>query len=564
MPQLTRQIIDKAYPARDLKLFLVISAAMVGINLASAVLQAIQSYYAAYVSNVVSFRVRMQVFRAIHHVPIQYAEGHHTGSIIERTSTDAEAAANGIVSVVPQFASLLLATGVAVILMMKINLTLTCLILLCVPVYLAFNIILTGKLGNLESEMRRRADQLTALAEEAIRGIPTAKLFGAGKWLSCSYRKSLRDKVLIAFGIWRAQLIFGRLGWAVTYGWGVVLTCGGWYLVFQDRLLLGEAVALGMYIPLLLRPAEEAMRMYRSLMSSSVAAQRIASLITASQNSKGTARRLPPPNFGHICLRGVTFAYPRGSPCLRSISLEFENGRTTVVLGPTGSGKTTLLKLLAGFYEGYDGEITVEGHRLKNIRIQDYQANVAMVMAENFFFSGSIMENLQIARSQVREDEIRRAADLLGIDRMIQATPRGYQTRLGVGGVRLSSGQCQALALLRALLKKPKLLLLDEVTSAMDIESERTVLDGIQQLRPGNCATVITTHRLAITLEPWVDHVAVLGNGEILERGSASELFSRNGKYRKLMGLSGLGVLVERSRLPTFSHGLKTSAATVS
>ena len=170
-------------------------------------------------------------------------------------------------------------------------------------------------------------------------------------------------------------------------------------------------------------------------------------------------------------------------------------------------------------------------------------------MLDNFFFSGTILENLLLAGSHVNEEKVRIAADIMGIDKLISTLPQTYNTRLGVGGVRLSSGQIQKLALVRALLKKPRLLLLDEVTSAMDVKSERRVLDGFRQLCIPECITVITTHRLAITLEPWVGRILILENGALIEQGCPLELYSQGGEYTKLMDLSGLGNLLKERKI---------------
>jgi ATP-binding cassette subfamily B protein len=156
------------------------------------------------------------------------------------------------------------------------------------------------------------------------------------------------------------------------------------------------------------------------------------------------------------------------------------------------------------------------------------------------------MENMRIAGSHVDEEKVRETARVLGIDRWLESLPDGYDTPLGVGGIRLSSGQTQKVAILRAVLKQPRLLLLDEITSAMDVESERHILDGLNALRPDECITVMTTHRLTLTMEPWVSRIVVLDDGSVVEQGTPQELYRSGGEYRRLMTLAGLGNLVWR------------------
>jgi ABC-type bacteriocin/lantibiotic exporter with double-glycine peptidase domain len=279
-------------------------------------------------------------------------------------------------------------------------------------------------------------------------------------------------------------------------------------------------------------------------MASSVNAQRVVEVLDAAHNGKpATAASVFQIREG-VHLQKVNFSYPGSSWNLRDFSLDIPCGKTFVVMGSTGSGKTTLLRLLAGMFDTYKGDIVADGKSLSEIRLSAYQTNVAMVMADNFFFSGSIMENMLIAGPQLNESQVTDAARILGIDRWLGSLPEGYNTRLGVGGIRLSSGQTQKVAILRALLKKPRLLLLDEITSAMDVESERYILDGMQTLRLPEMMTVLTTHRLTLTAEPWVDEVVVLSDGAMAEHGPPRELYALDGEYKRLMDLAGLGQLI--------------------
>jgi len=543
-PQITREIIDVAYPNRDFNLFYWLSAGLVALNVAAAGISVLNSYLTIYVNNLILFRMRMRVFRALHRVPVSYVEGHQSGMFLERIASDSDRTASMLAEVVPQIIALILTTILTIGMMANISPLVTVLVLAIVPFYYLTSSILSIKLRTWQQKTRMKDEQLTTRAAEAIQGVPTARLFGVGKWLKTIYVKLLRDKIKIAFGMWRARLVWGQLSWAVSYGWGVILTVGGWYLVFKDRLTLGDAVALGMYIPLLLRPAQQALGLYQSLMASSVPAQRITEVIDAAREVGVKSIRNGFPISGGIALKKIDFTYPGSSWHLKDISLDIKCGNAVVIVGPTGCGKTTLLRLLAGMYGNYGGEILIDDRRLSDIRLSSYQANVGMVMADNFFFSGTIMENMLIAGPHLNEEKVRQAARVLGLDKWLESLPAGYNTPLGVNGIRLSSGQTQKVAILRALLKKPGLLLLDEITAAMDVESERFILDGLQKLRPDRNMVVMTTHRLTLTLEPWVDRIVVLGDGYIAEQGPPRELYGQNGSFRRLMDMAGLAPLV--------------------
>ncbi len=569
-PLITREIIDSAYlggqsiarsyftlaavylgldpltATKGIAYFFFLSALLVTLNLVSAAARSVSGYFSTYVSNLISFRVRMRVFNALHRVPVSYVEGHHSGMFLERIASDADQTAGMLSNFVPQVMTLILTAVLTIVVMANISVLVTLLVLGIVPLYYLVNTVLAAKLRVWQQRVRKKDEELTTRAVEAIQGVPTARLFGVGKWLKSMYVRLLRDRIGMAFGMFRAQVIWGQLSWAVSYGWGVVLTVGGWYLVFQGRLSLGDAVALGMYIPQLLRPAEQLLNLYKSLMSSSVPAQRVLEVLDEAKSGLVKAASNGFLISEGVSLRDVSFVYPGSSWRLNRVSLDIKAGEAAVVIGPTGSGKTTLLRLLAGMYDKYEGDIAADGILIKSMRLSDYQKNVAMVMADNFFFTGSVMENMRIAAARVDDDEIRRAAHMLGIDRWLRSLPDGYDTRLGVGGIRLSSGQTQKVAILRSVLKRPRLMLLDEITSAMDVESERRVLDGLRELRPQGCIIVMTTHRLTLTLEPWVSKIIVIDDGAVVEQGNPRELYEGGGEYRRLMTLAGLGNLVWR------------------
>ncbi len=513
---------------------------MVGLNMLMAAIGSVAGYLSTHCAAMAGYGLRTRAFRALNHVPIPYIEGHHSGLFVERVSQDADALAGTLVGVFPSLAGLVVSLAASIVLMGRISPAITALVLLCVPGYYLINGVLAFRQRQWQVKARLKAEELTSLTVETIAGLSTARIYGAGSWLRRRYAGLLRENLAITFGSWRTQLIYGRLSWGLSYGWGVLLTCGAWYLVFSNRITLGESIALGMYIPILLKPVEEALGLYRAMVSASVAAERLGEIMVAGRVPALPRTAIRDSGDGPIGLEGLTFAYGDNPPCLRDISLRIDRGQRILVLGPTGSGKTTLLKVLAGTYGGYRGRILLGGCPLPDPPPAEYLSSVGMVMAENFFFSASVLANLRIADPRMTEGQIRGVARQLGLDAWLAGLPDGYHTHLGVGGIRLSSGQAQKLALLRAMLKRPPILLLDELTSAMDVETERNILDGLRSLCPDDGILVMTTHRLNITLEPWIDRVIVLDAGRIVEEGQPSALYASGGHYQRLMDFAGL------------------------
>ncbi len=305
-------------------------------------------------------------------------------------------------------------------------------------------------------------------------------------------------------------------------------------MVFSNRLQLGEVVALGMYITVLTRPFRQLANIYQSLMTSSVSAERVLDLLNEYHRIQdvetGIVLKQPPQRFE---LRKVSFEYKEGSPCLCNLDVCLQSGETIAIVGPSGGGKSSLIRLLSGLDDRYSGEFLVNGYDFRKLNRNSYLRHVSLVPQNIFFFNDSIRDNLGTENAPISQDILGEYAMILGVDEIISSTPKGYDTKLGVDGVRFSSGQYQKLATLRACLKNASLLLLDEATSSVDIESERKLLKGIAKLRPRECVTVLVTHHIHLTTGPWFDRIIVVVNGRIVEMGSSEQLCEKQGCYYK-------------------------------
>ncbi len=305
-----------------------------------------------------------------------------------------------------------------------------------------------------------------------------------------------------------------------------------------------------MYVGVLARPFQEVSKLYQSLISDSVAAQRLLEILNgppqARQGRAQTVLARPPQRFE---LRGVSFAYKEGRPCLYDLDLRLHGGETVAIVGPSGAGKSTLIRILSGLDDRYQGEFLVDGHDFRGINRDSYLRHVSLVPHNTFFFSDTIRDNLCSGNKSISTSTLHRYASILGLEELIESAPEGYDTKLGSEGIRLSAGQYQKLAALRAILKKDAtILLLDEVTASMDIESECRLLKGMVGLRPKGCTTLLVTHHIAITTEPWADKIIVMVNGRISESGSCACLREKHGFYHHWWTLSK-GVSLDRAIL---------------
>ncbi|MBW7991006.1 MAG: ABC transporter ATP-binding protein [Planctomycetes bacterium] len=548
-PLIMQLLIDKAYPARDFRLFGWLCAALLALRMVPSLLISVSGYLSKYIENMLQYKLCFRVFNAIQRLPQSYLEEHGSGMFLERATRDVGSVARSITQLVPQIVTIAFTFLAAIFLMLRLDVGITLLILAIVPVNFLITARLARRLRSFREAERATDEKITTFTSETIEGTMIARLFYLSRFRRKRLKQLLREHLRIVFATWRASMFWGQLSSLISITWGMVLLCGGWYLVFTNRLQLGEAVALGMYVNIVVRPFEQLAKIYELLMTSSVSARRILEILNARHSAVqgGTPKTLvkPPSQFE---LHKISFAYKEGRTCLCDLDLCLKAGRTVAVVGPSGAGKSTLIRILSGLDNRYQGRFLVDGYDFREINHDSYLHHVSLVPQTTFFFSDSIRNNLCSGNGSISTESLQKYASILGLDEMISSTPEGYDTKLGSDGIRLSAGQYQKLAAFRAILKDASILLLDEVTSSMDIESERKLLQGIIALRTPGCVTLLVTHNIAITTEPWIDEVVILVNGRIAERGSCAELREKRGFYHHWLSLDK-GISLDRAIL---------------
>jgi len=531
-PKLTELLIDKAYPARNFALFGWVCAAMMGMILLSRVLSVVSKYQATYVRAFIEYKLTFRVFNAIHHLPQTYREQCGPGMFLVRAGRDVSAVAQSVTERLPDIVTTAFTFLIAIPMMMKISLGIATIVLAVIPINYLITAYLTGKTVRLSMAAFTIAEKLATFTQETITGATLCRIFALDRVRRTRLAQLLRKRLHTTFDLWRTKTQWGELAGLINALWGTLVLCGGWYLVFTDRLQLGQAVALSMYINVLRRPFEQLALLYQSLISDSVAARRLLEILDASQAPTQRTRqkvlKVPPQRYE---LSNVSFGYTEQRLCLRDVDLNLQAGQTIAVIGPTGGGKSTLLRILCGLEDRYRGQFMVDGYDLQDIDQNSYLHHVSWVPQRTFFFSGSIRSNLP-GNGSIAEADLRKYAVVLGLDTVIDAMPEGFDEKLGCGNNGLSQGQYQKLAVLRAVLKDASVLLLDEVTASLDIDSERKLLQGVLALRRPGCLTVLVTHHIPITLEPWIDEIVVLVDGRIAEKGSSRQLWEKDGFYR--------------------------------
>ena len=311
----------------------------------------------------------------------------------------------------------------------------------------------------------------------------------------------------------------------------LVLGYGGW-LVLRGETSVGLLVAFMTYVRRFYEPIRGLSNLWTGLQSALAGAERIFELLDTEPEVVDAPDAIElPPIEGHVAFEHVSFSYKPGEPVLRDVSLVAEPGQTVALVGPTGAGKTTIVSLLMRFYDVDEGRITVDGHDIRQVTQSSLRRQMGIVLQDTFLFSGTVMDNIRYGRLDATDEEVIAAARMANADSFIRRLPDGYDTEIGERGHNLSQGQRQLLAIARAILADPRILILDEATSSVDTRTELLIQQALYELLRGRTSFVIA-HRLSTVRN--ADQVLVVDGGRIVERGTHETLMAQRGLYHDL------------------------------
>ena len=398
-------------------------------------------------------------------------------------------------------------------------------------------------LRRVSAEFQDRLAAASADAEEAIAGVRVVKAFGAEGLERARYERGVDAAFAAALRRVRLRSLFVPAVLLCAFaGLAVVLWFGG-RLALAGELSSGDLVAFLLLTMFVAGSLGTFTGLWAQLQEAAGASRRVFELLDARPELPvdpapvrlGRAR-------GAVALEGVSFTYPgRDEPALADVSLAAEPGSVVAVVGPSGAGKSTVLALLLRFHDPTAGRVTLDGVDLRRLDPAELRANVGYVPQETLLFSGSVADNLRVARPTASDAELRAAAEAADALAFIEELPEGFDTLVGERGVKVSGGQRQRIAIARAILKDPRVLLLDEATSSLDGESEAAVQRALARLMAGR-TTIVVAHRLATVVD--ADRIVVLDGGRVVDVGRHADLMARGGLYRALFASqAGAGIV---------------------
>lgn len=480
--------------------------------------------------------LRLRLYAHVHGLSMRYFDTTRAGRIVARVDRDVEALQPALVNATPEAIGVLLRFIGASVAMILIDPWMFAVLAPLLPVLLAAALLFRAAGQRIWGRVAEAKSRVTAHLCETITGIGTLQQSAAEAGNRTRYGALLDD---LDRGAIRASWSWGWFqpftALLSTLGIAALLVVGGHHLA-EGRISLGQLAQCVFYVFLFLGPLQELGELIERLASASAAAQRVFLLLdTTAEIRDAPAAADLPPVAGRVVLDGVRFAYLPGREVLHGIDLDISPGETVAVVGPTGHGKSTLVNLLTRFYDPSAGRVLIDGHDLRQITQASLRRQVAVVPQDNVLFSGSIRDNLRLARPAATDAELDAAVAALGADEVLLALPMGLATECGPGGSRLSLGQRQLVCLARAFLADPRVLVLDEATSAVDIHTERRIQRALKLLCCGRTA-VIVAHRLATIRD--ADRIVVIRDGLIAEQGTHAGLMAAGGTYAGLYASS--------------------------
>jgi ATP-binding cassette subfamily B protein len=548
-PLVIRYAIDEGIGRHDQQALFWALAGLLGLALLRGVFGFLHVYLGERVSHHVAYDMRDALFAKIQRLSFSYYDRNETGQLLTRLTNDVDQVrgfiGSGVVSIVQSL--IMFVVSVGVILTLDWRLALVTLLALAPIVVLLGRF--TRVIGPLFGRIMGLVGQMNTTMREALAGVRIVRIFGRQAHEARRYatvNAGLLEQSIAASragsNTFPVIMLFANLGTLAIVG------LGGWQ-VMGGTLTIGTLLAFTSYLGFLLQPIMTLGFAAMMISRASVSAGRINELFDAPLDVTDAPQAVAlPPIRGEVAFERVSFRYPGSEQAvLADVSFTVKPGETVAIVGMTGSGKSTLAHLVPRFYDATAGHVRVDGHDVRDVTLGSLRGQLAIVLQEPLLFGGTIADNIAYGRPTATRDEVAAAAKAARADAFIEALPEGYETLIGERGVGLSGGQRQRIAIARALLVDPRLIILDDSTSAVDAETEAAIQASLDRLMRDHQRTcLVIAHRFSTVRE--ADRIVVLHEGRLVAEGTHAELMASSVVYQDIVGtqLSGTGAAAIR------------------
>ncbi len=528
-PSLQGKAID-AIEDKTWQLLTATAMTLLGVFVVNALATLAQSLLAARLSQNIVRKMRHDLFRKIDYLSIKYLDTHSNGDVMSRMTNDVENVSNTISQSLGSLISGLLTVAGTVAIMFVYCWQLT----LITMVTVVLTVVVTSQMSKIMRKVFRRRSavmgQLNGHAEEMITGYRSIVAYNKQADVEEEFRETSDELAKVSV---RAEILGGSMGPIMNcisnIGFVIVAAFGG-YFAYKGLITIGTISAFIIYAKQFSRPINELAQLYGSIQTAVAGAERVFHVMDEPDEDDSGDRDMDDMR-GEITFRNVNFSYVPGKQVLYDFNLDVKPGQKIALVGATGSGKTTVVNLLMRFYPPDSGQICIDGVDIMDIKRDDLRRNTAIVLQDTVLFSDTIERNIKYADPDADDARMERAAEMSNIRRFIERQPDRYQTVLKQAGASLSHGQRQLMAIARAVLADPKILILDEATSSVDTRTEKKIQDAMVNLMKDRTSLIIA-HRLSTIRD--ADVIVVMDAGRVVETGSHEALLAKGGRYYDL------------------------------
>ncbi|QHT61793.1 ABC transporter ATP-binding protein [Paenibacillus lycopersici] len=531
-PNLLRVLIDDVIVPKKFTWVPALSLAVVGVVFVKGSMGFLSGLFGGRLGNRVAFRLRNACYDKLQTLSNQYYDTAKTGDLMSRLTADLEAVRNFIGFGFTQLLNMFLMVIFGAIMMFSIHWQLT-LITLCTMPFLAFTAMRFEKrIHPAFREMRQAMSNLTTAVQENITGVRTVKAFARESFEMDKFSKrseSYKNNQIGASSLWGRYFPIMELLGSLSV---VILVVSGGTLVIHGSITLGQMVAFYSMLWYIIGPMWSVGFQINNYTQTKASGERLVGLLNEYVHVKDNENPFVLDDSkvrGHVEFHNVTFNYADKTAALTNINIDAKPGMVIGLLGPTGSGKSTIVQLLMRAYNVKTGDITLDGIDIRDLSLDSLRKQISLVFQETFLFSCSIRDNIAYGIEHVTMEQIVQAAKLAKAHDFIMELPEGYDTVVGERGMGLSGGQKQRIAIARALIKNPRILILDDATSAVDMETEHEIQAGFKEVMAGR-TTFVIAHRISSLRH--ADEILVLEDGHIVQRGTHDQLIQVPGRYR--------------------------------
>ncbi|MCI1245225.1 MAG: ABC transporter ATP-binding protein/permease [Bacilli bacterium] len=512
---------------------------MVGLSVGSSLLGFVSDWIGNQMIDVFSYRLRKRLKAKLNKMPLTYFDTQSYGEILSKLTNDIDNINRNLYSIVNQViqgAALLVGTTIA---MFVSSWQLALVVLASYPLMIITVVLVGARSKKQYKKYRERYGKLEGMIEEDYAGYKIIKLFGEEENSQVLFDK-INTEMSVADGKsqWISNFIFPIMRFIYLLGFVAISVVSG--MITKNTSGIAQLAAFMVFLGMAQEPFQMLGQSAGTIQSCAAAAERVYGLLDAPEESPDSPNSIKIKDGikGEVVFEHMSFSYTPEKPLIEDMNIHIKPGETVAIVGPTGAGKTTLVNLIMRFYDPNKGEIIVDGVPTTNYGRDAIRGSVGMVLQDTWLFAGSIKENIRYGNENASDDEIVKAAKMARADYFISTLPDGYDFRLSEDGTNISQGQRQLITIARAIVSKPKIMILDEATSSVDTRTEKAIQDALDDIMKNKTSFVIA-HRLSTIKNAKV--ILVMNHGKIIETGTHEELLAKNGFYAEMYNSQFLG-----------------------